>query len=397
MRHEGIVLDLSESAQVKQILLSRPSRATRGFFVLLVLLLGAGFLWASLAKVEERVKAAGKVRPMTCREKVFAAVSGEEVAAIGSGRVVEVNFQEGDLVEKGQLLVKVDTRRIENDIARVQKTLEAAEAELGKLEKLRNDVASEIAASLEKAAASIAVAEKERDRAKEKHDRLQKLFSGGFVSAAEFREAHFALAEAAARLDRAWMERQEVERSWPSRREELEIRIVAKRGEILSARETLKNLELDLEQSEIRAAVGGIVTRGEVRVGDVLEASRSVLAIAPQSGFRISAAVPVADIDGVEVGMPARVKLDSYDYQKYGTIDGIVYSISPDTEETILPDGGTVVYYHVKIRLDRGWVGRGALRGSLKLGMSGQVEMVKSEESLLGYLVRQFKKKTRVS
>ena len=75
----------------------------------------------------------------------------------------------------------------------------------------------------------------------------------------------------------------------------------------------------------------GIVTAGDVKVGDVLEPGKPVVEIAEQAGFRFEASVPSEEVGHLRVGMPARIKLDAYDYQRYGTLDGTVCFLSPDS------------------------------------------------------------------
>jgi HlyD family secretion protein len=86
--------------------------------------------------------------------------------------------------------------------------------------------------------------------------------------------------------------------------------------------------------------------------------------------------------------MPARIKLASFDYERYGTLPGRVCFVSPDSKGSEL--GGAV--YTVRIELEGDEVGRGEFRGRVKLGMAGQAEIVTRRESvltLLGKKVRQ--------
>lgn len=155
-----------------------------------------------------------------------------------------------------------------------------------------------------------------------------------------------------------------------------------------AAKFELANLELDRRNTVIYAHVDGIVTIGEVKVGDLLEPGKPVVAVAQQVGLRIDLAVPSKDVAHLQVGMPARVRLDAFDYQQYGTVEGTVEFISPDS---MVPEGQSTVYYQVKIALDSGEVGRGDLRGQVKIGMTGQGEIVTHRESVLSLLVRKIR------
>jgi hypothetical protein len=83
--------------------------------------------------------------------------------------------------------------------------------------------------------------------------------------------------------------------------------------------------------------------------------------------------------------MPARVKLDAYDYQRYGTAAGTVVFIAPDSG---VSGGQLAAVYLVKIQLAGAEVGIGNFRGHIKLGMTGQAEVVTGQERLLSLLVK---------
>jgi hypothetical protein len=83
--------------------------------------------------------------------------------------------------------------------------------------------------------------------------------------------------------------------------------------------------------------------------------------------------------------MPTRIKLDAYDYQQYGTAAGTVVFISPDSG---VLEGNSTATYLVRIALAAEEVGRGDLRGRVKLGMAGQAEIVTEQESLLALLMK---------
>jgi len=83
--------------------------------------------------------------------------------------------------------------------------------------------------------------------------------------------------------------------------------------------------------------------------------------------------------------MPARIKLDAYDHQRYGSVAGTVTYLSPDSGQA---EGQPTAVYVVRIALEGDEVGRGEFRGQVKLGMAGQVEIVTASESLLSLLLR---------
>jgi multidrug efflux pump subunit AcrA (membrane-fusion protein) len=130
------------------------------------------------------------------------------------------------------------------------------------------------------------------------------------------------------------------------------------------------------------------VTSLDVSVGDVIEAGQPALAIADQHGFRIDVVVASEDVGKLREGMPVRTKLDAFDFQKYGSVAGRVVFIAPDSEFQADATAQGTPTYTVKIQLEDEYVGRGAHRGRIKLGMTGLAEIVTDQESLLSLLVR---------
>jgi multidrug resistance efflux pump len=182
---------------------------------------------------------------------------------------------------------------------------------------------------------------------------------------------------------------EQVERDYAVKIEEIRLKRAARQNEVEAARLELANRELERRQAEIRAPLDGVVTRGDIKVGDVLEPGKAVLEIAEQKGFVFEALVPSEEVGDLKVGMAARVKLDAYDYQRYGTVSGTVCYLSPDSG---LAEGEPKARYLVRIALGSNEVGRGEFHGRVKLGMSGQADVVTGRESLLSLLLRRIRR-----
>jgi multidrug resistance efflux pump len=171
-------------------------------------------------------------------------------------------------------------------------------------------------------------------------------------------------------------------------REELERKRTAKHGEVEAARIELANRELGRKLAQIRAPRDGIVVKGDVKVGDVLEPGKPVLELAQHGGFLFEGSVPSEEVGHLRIGMRTRIKLDAYDFQRYGTVDGRVTFLSPDSG--VDPESRTA-RYTVRIALERDSVGRGKFRGRVKLGMAGDADIVTGRESLLSLLMKRIR------
>jgi multidrug resistance efflux pump len=417
MRSE-VIRDLADCTEFRQTLEARPPRFVRGSIVLLAVLLGAAVVWAALTEVDLVVRAPGRVRPVESPTKAFAA-GGEGAGAGFGGRVVEVNFRVGDQVRRGDVLIRLDTERLDHEIAKCERAARAAEDELADLRRLarsakrqyeaaRAKAEAELAQALgevaragERRAVDVRLAQEELESAADEERRLRELVARRAAAESDLVRASSRLREAGEKLHRARLPVEDgrvavlrralalTERDDAVRRDELAMKQAAKRAEIDTARIELAGLRLGREQSVIRAPQDGVVTAGEVRVGDVLERGRPVGEIAAQAGFRFEAQVPSDEVADLRAGMPARVRLDAFDPQRFGAAAGSVCFIAPDTGA---PEANRPATYLVRVEMDGDVIGPGGFRARARLGMTGQVEVVTGRESLLALLLQRVRR-----
>ncbi len=58
-------MNLSDCGELRQTILARPPRLVRVSWILLAALLMSGVLWSSVTQTELKIKATGRVRPIT--------------------------------------------------------------------------------------------------------------------------------------------------------------------------------------------------------------------------------------------------------------------------------------------------------------------------------------------
>jgi multidrug resistance efflux pump len=413
------VLDLADCTDYRQAVQGRPPGIVHGTAGVLTALVASALGWSALTKADLVVRGSGRVRPETTLGRAFNAAGAEVLGAGAGGRVAEVHAREGDTVKRGDLMIRLETGRLDQRLAKQQDTLRTAEeglADLGRLEAL---MARQLEAARAKAGAELAQAREQVRRAQERQeadirlvqveledaldeeDRLRRLLArhaappSDVVKAAfKSRGAREKLAATRLPVDASPVLVAEravdlVERDYGVKREELEAKRTAKRGEVEAAHAELVVLEMERKLSEIRAPMDGVVTKGDIKVGDVLEPGKPVFEVALQAGFRFEAAVPTEEVAHLRVGMRARVRIDAYDYQRYGTLEGVVCFLSPDSEVT--DEAKKAPTYLVRIALSGDEVGRGAYRGRIKLGMAGLAEIVTERESLLSLLFKKLR------
>jgi multidrug resistance efflux pump len=416
---ESSLHDLAQCSQFRQTLQARPPRLVHGTAFLAIALLTAALAWAAFTRADLVVRASGRMRPVSAPQKVMATFRGEVLTGGAGALVREVEFREGDTVKQGQVLLRLDTERLDNEIARVKRQITAEDDEIqkgqemaklleqqyqsarAKLEAELAKVEETIRLAIERRRSELRLAEGEVTHTQADEARMRKLVVRQVVARADLETAVFKLREAREKLAQARLpvetgQRDVLLRSLEGLAEdhriklaELAVKQQTNQSELDRARLDLANLELERRQAEIRAPASGTVTMGDIKPGDTLEPSKPVLEIAEQSGFRFEVAVPAGEMEDLQVGMPVRIRLDAYDYQRYGTIEGTVEYISADS---IVNTDAKAVNYLVRVNVDAGEVGRGELRGPIKLGLTGQAEILTGRESILSLLARKIRR-----
>jgi hemolysin D len=423
----GLVVDLAECSTFRQTLAARPPQIVHGTALLLMVLLAAAVTWAALVKANLVVRAAGRVRSVEIPTRVFTSFSADL-----EGRVVHAPFAEGDVVREGEVLVRLDTAHLDNRIAKLERTLQSSAEEIVKLTGLETLVDQQLKAAKDKAQAELVQAEVALARAANRRaseirlaqaglkaaddhwQRMNNLTGSRAVTAQDVVKAEAEVRQAREKVVQAELPAEEsqvaiarravelVDREFAVRRAEVQARLVVKQGEADAARNELANLNLQRAEAELRSPIDGVVVAGRVQPGDVLERGKAVLEIAPQGGYRFEAVVPSEGVGQLRVGMPVRIKFDAYDYQKYGVLDGTVTYLSPDSKLPGSEESGretgeqtaarkSPAAFVVRVELLADEVGRGALRGRVKLGLGGTAEIVTGRESVLAILVKRIR------
>lgn len=413
MRHHR-VFAIAECTAIGRVVPSSPAIAIRGTAALLGALVIAGVVWAALTSADLVVRAPARIRARTAPQLAFAASSGERVVAQIAGRVAQVLVVEGQRVEVGKVLATLDTKAAANDVERLDAAVTAARSERDATRRMQDlataqfaaaqatrqadlaQVARDEARGRSRRGSDIALARTSLEAALSEESRTRALEVDGAASHAQAEQATSKVAEARARLDAAMvaaaggrtevlrLQLAQAERDFAVHREEIGQQLAREEGELATALGRVNNARLDLAKATIVADREGIVGAVSVLPGEVVQPAQNMFSISPESGLRVDAAVAVADVGRLRVGLPARIRIDAFDWQRYGTITGTIRQISPDAEA--ISNGGGLVYT-VRIELDREDIGRGELRCQLKLGMTGMVEVITGHEHLLTLLL----------
>lgn len=109
--------------------------------------------------------------------------------------------------------------------------------------------------------------------------------------------------------------------------------LVKAEAELAQARENMMMRADPVVRSEIRAPLRGIVKNIQINtVGGVVQAGQDILEIVPlDDKLLVEAYIRPQDVAFMRPGLDALVKISAYDYAIYGGLEGKVTLISPDT------------------------------------------------------------------
>lgn len=158
------------------------------------------------------------------------------------------------------------------------------------------------------------------------------------------------------------------------------------------------------EQLRITSPVDGVVQQLTVHtIGGVVPAAQALMLIVPnQSTIELEAYIENKDIGFAHEGQAAQVKIDAYEYSKYGTVPAIVTHISRDAvdfsgngtgvlaskDEAAKKEGASKgLMYAVRVALKNSSILIDGKRMQLSPGMGGSVEIKTGERRLIEYFL----------
>lgn len=171
--------------------------------------------------------------------------------------------------------------------------------------------------------------------------------------------------------------------------------ITTKKENLLAAEESFNNLnkikeeliknEVLLKYSVIKAPVSGYIQELKYHtVGGVLESAKEMLKIVESgSDLEIETLIASKDIGFIKNGMPVSVKLDAFQFTKYGLVHGTVSNISEDA----INDEKLGLVYPTKIKLKEKTIDIDGKKVKLTYGMGLVAEIKTGERRVIEYFI----------
>ncbi|MEI2745064.1 MAG: HlyD family type I secretion periplasmic adaptor subunit [Ottowia sp.] len=297
---------------------------------LLVLLVATFVVWAWFSHVEEVTRGQGSVIPSS-REQV--------IQSLDPGVLSELRVREGDLVEAGQVLVKLDTARSSAVFRESRNKVEALQATAVRLRSEAHGVPLRFPPGVPpELVARETAAYQARTRAV--NESIQ-----GLLQSKKLLDHEIAITEPMAakgvvsEVEILRMKRQanELQLQMTERRNKFQsdanTELVRVEAELAQSEEAMTARADPVTRSEIKAPLRGVVKNIRINtVGGVIGVGQDIMEIVPVDGpLLVEAYIRPQDVAFIKPSDEALVKLTAYDYALYGGLEGKVTLISPDT------------------------------------------------------------------
>ncbi|MEJ5168338.1 MAG: HlyD family type I secretion periplasmic adaptor subunit [Arcobacteraceae bacterium] len=414
----------SLSAAVLQI---RPNRL-HWVLVYVGISLFAFVVWASFAPIDEIARGTGVVVP-----------SGQNqvIQNLEGGIVSEILVREGDFVEKDQVLIKISNEKSSSnyqstyikklayqaEIARLNAQLEqkpfeiieTTDEELLKfMENERNLYETnqqQLESKLQILKEQLNQKESDLKDAKQTADHLRvslnlikkevemtiPMLEKGLKPQVEFlqlqrqeNDAKLKLQSANLAIPKLESEINEINKRIDETYQNYFIKTRERLNEITASSKELDATSMAYEdqvtRTNVKSPLNGVVQKLHINtIGGAIKPAQDLIEIVPtDSVLVVEVKIKPKDIAFIYTGQQAKVKFSAYDFSIYGSLDGKVINISPDT----VTDKENQTYYIVRVETDQGYIGTMDKQLKIIPGMTTNVDILTGKKTVMDYILK---------
>ncbi|GJL86107.1 MAG: HlyD family type I secretion periplasmic adaptor subunit [Micavibrio sp.] len=387
-----------------------------------------GFFWAAFSQVEEITRGQGQVVPS---QEI------QVVQSLEGGVLQEILVKEGELVKKDQILLRISDVQFSSQ----EKGTEARFLELGaKKARLESEASgktfvlpSEIIEKVPKIASN----------EKALYDSRQKELKNAYaILDDKINKASADLSEVKAQINRLYQNRKSLQQELDITKEMVKKRAVPKleeirlqrelndvsgqinaqsqrktgleadlRGtkkeresqddqfrsqalselngvetEISGLKENLKSIGDRVYRAELRSPVDGVVNNiALTTIGGVVEPAQRLVEIVPvDDELKIIARVIPSEVAFIRPGQDVKVKITSYDPQRYGSLEGKLMRIGAGS----VNDQEGNVFFEIEVRTEKNYMGSAENPLPITPGMVAETEVITGKRTILEYLMK---------
>ena len=154
---------------------------------------------------------------------------------------------------------------------------------------------------------------------------------------------------------------------------------------LAQAREQLKTASELVKQTALLSPIDGVVKNlRQHTIGGVVQPGEAIMEVVPvRDTLVIETKLSPIDVGYVGVGQSAEVKIQTYDFLRYGSLNGVVKNVAADASTDFRGEP----YFRVEIETDRNYLGKDI--GSLPItpGMQAEINIKTGKRSVFNYLL----------
>lgn len=420
--------DLDFMSETSAAILQGSPRGGRLILWLAVAFVAAGVAWAAFAQLDEVTRGAGRVIPSR---------QVQVVQSLDGGIVSAIEVKEGQTVDEGQVLLRIDSTRFASSFresrinylehlakaARLRAEADATpfeappevEKEYPELVEQEHQLYHAREAELKNSHAILEqqVMQRKQELAelKVRHEQLQRsyalarrelaitkpLIKQGAASQVEVLRLERQVNEIKGELDATNLAIPKAESKYEESKRKADDATMSFRNqarselnqtvaELSRLGEANRALKDRVQRTVVRSPVHGTVKKLNVNtIGGVVQPGADLVEIVPlEDTLLVEAKVSPRDIAFLHPGQKVIVKFTAYDYAIYGGLEGTLEHISADT---ITDDNGES-YYLVRVRTDKNHLGTIAQPLPIIPGMRANVDIITGKKTVLSYLLK---------
>jgi adhesin transport system membrane fusion protein len=159
------------------------------------------------------------------------------------------------------------------------------------------------------------------------------------------------------------------------------------RGEFEGVRQTILAAKDRVTRTDVRSPLKGEVKELKIQtVGGVVRPGQDIVEIVPiEDNLLVEARIRPSDIAFLRPGQKATVKITAYDFSIYGGLPADLERISPDT---IVDEKSGETFYKIIVRTKENSLKRGEEIYPIKPGMVATVDTLTGHKSVLDYILK---------
>jgi adhesin transport system membrane fusion protein len=394
-------------------------------------------VWANFATLDEVVRGDGRVIPSN---------EVQIIQSLEGGIIESLNIKEGDKVEAGQVLLQLNNIQARSDFEASNKkyygllaTIIRLQAEAdGKEPQFTNEVTANAPESVTAETAAyeadkkqiqgqLSVLQEQLTQKKQEVAELEKNVSNKFRLLKLAEDERKMVAPMVARGSSSQQELLQIDRQIAQQQSDLDaLRLSLPRAEtaakeaesrlsgqtsnfqaeaqrqlseriveLNALKETLAALKDKSTRTEMISPVRGTVKDIKINtVGGVVRPGEPILEIVPlEDQLIVEGRIKPADIAFLYPGQKAVVRVSAYDFSIYGSLEGKVVEVSPDS---ISNDKGEN-FYRVKVRTNENSLKKGGKEYNIIPGMQATLDFITGQKTVMKYILKPFIKASKTA